>query len=70
MTLDEAIQHCEEKAQGNGEYKNPVRLVSNTYTYDDISETNAEVSDHVKVRKWNDTGWHEPTADYMFGERL
>lgn len=20
------------------------------------------------VRKWDDTEWHEPTVDYMFGE--
>ena len=28
-------------------------------------KANIEVHDTVKVRKWDDTEWHEPTVDYM-----
>ena len=26
------------------------------------------IVDEIKVRKWDDTEWHEPTVDYLFGE--
>jgi hypothetical protein len=25
------------------------------------------IMDEIKVRKWSDTEWHEPTVDYLFG---
>ena len=25
------------------------------------------IMDEIKVRKWSDTEWHEPTVEYMFG---
>ena len=49
---------------GYGEYRNQISLVMNSYSYDD-SESNEEVSNCIKVRKWDDTEWHEPTIDYM-----
>lgn len=39
--------------------------------YKGITETNErirqadEVPSYVKVRKWDDVDWHEPTVDYM-----
>ena len=29
------------------------------------SNENEPVTDEIKVRKWDDTEWHEPTVDYM-----
>ena len=125
MTLDEAIQHCEEKAQcgtvcgmehkqladwlkelktlreksekkcnildnvqsdivaenseeskprratnrelakwlakGNGEKtEDAYNKQSHSYIVD-----NYLVNDKIKIRKWEDTEWHEPTVDYM-----
>ena len=64
-------------AKGHGECMNPnsdsysyddlskANLVSSTYTYSGISEANKEVPFYVRVRKWDDVDWHEPTVDYM-----
>ena len=64
-------------AKGHGECMNPdsdsysyadlskANLASSTYTYSGISEANKEVPFYVKVRKWDDVDWHEPTVDYM-----
>lgn len=49
---------------GYGEYKNTINLITNSFTYDE-SETNNEVNNDIKVRKWDDIAWHEPTIDYM-----
>lgn len=49
---------------GCGEYTSQISLIFNAFTYDE-SETNTEVRNYVKVRKWEDTEWHEPTIDYM-----
>lgn len=66
--------------QGHGEYiyqvdlanytytyddMSKVNIASNTYTYDGISGEKNEVPSYVKVRKWEDADWHEPTVDYM-----
>ena len=40
-------------------------LASSTYTYSGISEANKKVPFYVRVRKWDDDEWHEPTVDYM-----
>ena len=64
-------------AKGHGECMNPnsdsysyadlskANLSSSTYTYGGISEANKKVPFYVKVRKWDDVDWHEPTVDYM-----
>ena len=64
-------------AKGHGECMNPnsdsysyddlskANLASSTYTYGGISEANKEVPFYVRVRKWDDVDWHEPTVDYM-----
>lgn len=55
-------------AQGNGEWcmKNGTgQIGANTnYGYSTYKE-NQNVTDGVLVRKWEDTEWHEPTAEYM-----
>ncbi len=50
-------------AQGNGE-ENEDDWVLTAHVYKSY-EANVEVSDEIKVRKWDDTDWHEPTVDYM-----
>lgn len=67
-------------AKGHGECINQVDYANYTYTYDDLSQANCasntytydgisggknEVPSYVKVRKWDDVDWHEPTVDYM-----
>ena len=64
-------------AKGHGECMNPnsdsysyddlskANLASSTYTYSGISEANKKVPFYVRVRKWDDVDWHEPTVDYM-----
>ena len=52
-------------AQGNGEYSTKIgngicsQCVYNKATCYDIC------SEHIVIRKWEDTEWHEPTANYM-----
>lgn len=53
-------------AQGNGE-KKVDDCIAYVHTY--LSEySNEEANKLIKVRKWSDDDWHEPTVDYMFGE--
>ena len=57
-------------AQGNGEFTEGIEvsgkgLFTKTTIYYDASLSNNAVNDDVKVRKWDDTEWHEPTVDYM-----
>lgn len=52
-------------AQGNGEvniYNTEVHTYFNYTPENANSECNEE---KFKVRKWEDTEWHEPTADYL-----
>ena len=50
-------------AQGNGEkYEDEWTFHVHPYL---TAEANIEVIDKIKVRKWEDTEWHEPTVDYM-----
>jgi hypothetical protein len=54
-------------AQGNGEYTNPKSDYYNNYSsfsYEECDKDN-EIYANFKVRKWDDTEWHEPTVDYM-----
>lgn len=51
-------------AKGHGEYRNQIGAVSNLYTYD-VLESDEAVPSYIRVRKWDDVGWHEPTVDYM-----
>jgi hypothetical protein len=56
-------------AQGNGEYTNPKSDYYNNYSsfsYEECDKDN-EIYANFKVRKWDDTEWHEPTVDYLFG---
>lgn len=53
-------------AQGNGEVQDKSALYC-TFTslnYGPKLEDHP-VIDHYKIRKWDDTEWHEPTVDYM-----
>ena len=51
-------------AKGHGEYRNQICAVSNLYIYVDL-ETDVAVPSYIRVRKWDDADWHEPTVDYM-----
>ena len=51
-------------AKGHGEYRNQIGAVSNLYIYVD-QETDVVVPSYIRVRKWDDADWHEPTVDYM-----
>ena len=51
-------------AKGHGEYRNQIGAVSNLYIYVDL-ETDVAVPSYIRVRKWEDADWHEPTVDYM-----
>ena len=51
-------------AKGHGEYRNQIGAVSNLYIYVDL-ETDKAVPSYIRVRKWDDADWHEPTVDYM-----
>ena len=50
-------------AQGNGEtIEGDWVIMAHAYNPD---AANDEVSDKIKVHKWDDTDWHEPTVDYL-----
>lgn len=53
-------------AQGKGEltYEGIESNVYTSLTYN-IDNPNVEIGYVVKIRKWEDTEWHEPTVDYM-----
>lgn len=55
-------------AQGNGIAKDKGDNL--TYAWFSVGEYEMdEPCDYTTlVRKWDDTEWHEPTVDYMFGE--
>lgn len=57
-------------AQGNGEYTRGIEVsgkgpYAKTSIYYDASLSNSPVDDVVRVRKWDDDNWNEPTADYL-----
>ena len=50
-------------AKGRGECRNQIGLVSNYCVYDE-TESDLPVPNSVRVRRWGDNEWHEPTV-YM-----
>ena len=50
-------------AKGRGECRNQIGLVSNYWVYDE-TESDLPVPNSVRVRRWGDNEWHEPTV-YM-----
>ena len=51
-------------AKGHGEYRKQISgVISNSYTYDDL-ESDEAVPSYIRVRRWDDDEWHEPTV-YM-----
>lgn len=53
-------------AQGNGEILDKTHYINTGYEYFRCLDDD-EVHLTIKVRKWSDTEWHEPTVDYLFG---
>lgn len=49
---------------GNGEVKDTIDVVISFSTYHNGLENN-EVPNGIKVRKWDEADWHEPTIDYL-----
>ena len=49
-------------AEGKGECKCSNGYTDTAWNYEFYDET---VPDYAKVRRWDDTEWHEPTADYL-----
>ena len=54
-------------AQGNGEVLCSDHRMMHSFWEYDIVTSGLPVCDDVKVRKWSDTEWHDPTVDYLFG---
>ena len=53
-------------AQGNGECLGSQDDADTAWNYpQECSDT--DVREGAKVRKWEDTDWHEPTVKYLFG---
>ena len=50
-------------AKGRGECRNQNGLVSNYCVYDE-TESDEAVPSYIRVRRWDDNEWHEPTV-YM-----
>lgn len=52
-------------AHGNGELNvNGCSSIYQDCSYD-IGKENEIADEFLRVRKWDDTDWHEPTADYL-----
>jgi hypothetical protein len=51
-------------AQGNGEILDKTHYINTGHEYF-RSLDDDEVHLTIKVRKWSDTEWHEPTVDYL-----
>lgn len=53
-------------AQGNGLYKRRIGDIAWSYVgHIDEDAFEDECNTDYLIRKWDDTEWHEPTADYM-----
>lgn len=52
-------------AQGNGMVKNGNNKIFASMGGYNLEKLNNACAGWVKVRKWGDTEWHEPTADYL-----
>ena len=55
-------------AQGNGERRFASDAICTVVSNYRECDKDKFVNDAIVVRKWDDTEWHEPTVDYMFGE--
>lgn len=53
-------------AQGNGESLGSQDDADTAWNYP-MECSNMTLRKGVKVRKWSDNEWHEPTVDYIFG---
>ena len=53
-------------AQGNGECLGSQDDADTAWNYQ-MESSNAPLREGAKVRKWEDTEWHDPTVDYLFG---
>ena len=49
---------------GNGQYKVSGGRIWTEHHYD-IGQDDDACSNFIKVRKWGDTEWHEPTREYL-----
>lgn len=54
-------------ATGNGLVYDTYRDKIDTGIMFKSFEGSEPIIDEIKVRKWSDTEWHEPTVDYLFG---
>lgn len=54
-------------ATGNGLVYDTYRDKIDTGIMFKSFEGDEPIMDEIKVRKWSDTEWHEPTEDYLFG---
>lgn len=52
-------------AQGNGECKAICSGAYATTSYAYKGADDGELEIELRIRKWDDTEWHEPTTDYM-----
>ena len=52
-------------AQGNGEAKDIIGGICTYCIYRAGDKENEPVIEEIKVRKWDDTEWHEPTVEYL-----
>ena len=53
-------------AQGNGECLGSQDDADTAWNYP-MECSNMPLREGAKVRRWDDTEWHEPTVDYLFG---
>jgi hypothetical protein len=54
-------------ATGNGLVYDTYRDKIDTGIMFKSFEGSESIMDEIKVRRWDDTEWHEPTVDYLFG---
>jgi hypothetical protein len=54
-------------ATGNGLVYDTYRYKIDTGIMFKPSNESEPIMDEIKVRKWEDDEWHEPTVDYLFG---
>lgn len=56
-------------AKGNGQWRYEGEGLAHSYHTVEVGIANDTVCDRVKVRRWNDTEWHDATVDYCFPYR-
>ena len=57
-------------AQGKGEMRSGNLTMTFTNLAYDFSMADDPIGDHAIVRKWDDTGWHSPTREYLGLEEM